>query len=116
MLLEAAKNAAQIPFVEREPRGEHRSRRRFARRGPVGKLVEHAHARQRERAVEQVLAQHADPLRVEAIEPAHRRDALLEAEIGLRHRQSRKDNLCQCQPFSCFCQLYRLKATRRRPR
>ena len=101
-LLEAAKNAAQVAFVEREPRGEHRGRRRFARGGPVRELVEHAHARQGERAVEQVLAQHADPLRIEAIESPHRRDVLLETEVCLRHRYLQELLLVGANSFARF--------------
>src|SRR5204863_405049 len=77
-------------------------RRRFARGGPVRELVEHAHARQGERAVEQVLAQHADPLRIEAIESPDRRDVLLETEVCLRHRYLQELLLVGANSFARF--------------
>src|ERR1043166_1573136 len=69
----AAQDAAEITRVEAEVARDVGG----GGGGAVGKLVEHARLGERERALVQPLAQHADVLGVEAGEPPHRRDALL---------------------------------------
>ena len=67
---EAAQDAAQIAGVEAEIAAEIGRGRRLA----VRELVEDAHLGQRERAVEQAIAERADAAGVEAVERAHRID------------------------------------------
>ena len=69
---ESAQDAAQVPGIESQAAREIGSR--HAARG-VSELVEHAHLREGPGAVVQALAQHADPLRVEAVEAPHGVDA-----------------------------------------
>jgi hypothetical protein len=47
-----------------------------------GEFVEHARLGERIGALQEVILQHADPPRVEAIEAADRADALLEIDCG----------------------------------
>ena len=78
-LLEIAQHAAEIAGVEIERAAD------VARGGasPLRDLVEHARLGQRVGAVELGLAQHADLPRVEAVEAAHRGDALLASRLGM---------------------------------
>ena len=78
-LLEALEHPAEIARIEVELAGELACRRGLVMR----QLVDDAALGQRERAVQQALAQHADPARVEAREAAHRLDPL--QLLGLRH-------------------------------
>src|SRR5262245_23493953 len=84
-LAEAAQDAAEIALIKAEV-GGNLGRRRLL---PVRELVEHASFRQRIRAVEEVLLQHADAPRVDAVEPADRADALLEGLVGHAQASSR---------------------------
>ena len=65
-------NPAEIAGVEAEVAADF-GRRRVA---ALADLVEHARFGQRERAVEPAVAQHAEMLRVEAVEAPHRGDPL----------------------------------------
>ena len=71
-LVKAAQDAAEIAGVEAEIAAD------VGRGGAVAllDLVEHARFGQRERAVEPAVLQHAEMLGVEAVEAAHRGDAL----------------------------------------
>src|SRR5208282_2281803 len=79
-LFEVAQHAAQISGIEIERAADAAGRRRTA----AGDLVKHARLAERIGAVEIGLAQHAEPPRVEAVEPAHGVDPLL-AFLSYRH-------------------------------
>ena len=64
---ELREDAAQVAGVERQVADQVARERPL----PMRDLVQHAHLRQRAVAVEQAAAQHADLLRVEAVELAH---------------------------------------------
>ncbi len=55
-------------------------------------LVEHAHAGERVRTVEQVLAQYPDAQGVEAVETAHRGDALRARRVASARQVLRRSN------------------------
>ncbi len=79
-LFEIAQHARQIAGIEIERAADRACGGRIA----AGDLVEHACFAERVGAVEKGFAQHADLARVEAIEAAHRRDAiLLDAMVGV---------------------------------
>ena len=69
---EPAQDAAQVPGVEPEAAREIGGDGRFRR---MGELVEHADFRERPGAVVESLPQHADALRVEAVEAPYGVDA-----------------------------------------
>src|SRR5208282_3418091 len=79
-LFEVAQHAAQISGIEVERAADATGRRRMA----AGDLVKHARLAKRIGAVEIGLAQHAEPPRVEAVEPAHGGDPL-PALLACRH-------------------------------
>ena len=82
--LEAAKDAAQVPGIDAEL-----SRQLGGGRGvSMCDLVEDADFRQRKRAVEVSLPQHADVLRVEAVESADGGDGCGEAWFRPGHSSS----------------------------
>ncbi len=70
-VLEVPEHPAQIPRVEAQVRAQLRRGWLF----PLKQLVEHAPLGQRERAPQQSLAQGANLLGVEAVEPPHRSDS-----------------------------------------
>ena len=78
--LEALQHAAQVGGVEVEVAAEVGGRRRRI----AVRLVEHPHLRQRQRAVQVVLVQHADAPGVEPVEAADGLDAIVERR-GRRH-------------------------------
>jgi hypothetical protein len=82
--LEALQDAAQIPAVEfqdlRHVGGGRLDRARRSGIAVVPDLKEHAPFGQRKRALEQLLLQHANLARVEAIEAANRVDVLGKSE------------------------------------
>src|SRR4051794_8180832 len=75
---EVAQHAAEIAGVEAELPADLTGGRVIA----MQDLVQHTRLRQRERAVGESVLQHADALRVEAIEPAHGGDAVGERLHG----------------------------------
>jgi hypothetical protein len=77
-LVKAPQHAAEIAGVEAEVAHDVGRGRAFA----LPDLVEHARLGERERAFEPVLAQHAEVLRVEPIETAHRGEALRPLQRG----------------------------------
>ena len=81
--LEATQDAGQIAGVDRQRLREVGCRDRGS---GMGKLIERSNLGERIRAVVETLAQHADPLRVEAVETAHRVD--MRVELG-RHGSRR---------------------------
>src|ERR1700680_152347 len=74
LLFEAAQQAAQVTLIEPEPCRQAAGGRRWRRCltvrpvAPMRELVEDAHFRQRIRAVQQPLLQHADLLRIKPVE------------------------------------------------
>jgi hypothetical protein len=88
-LREAAQDAAEIAGVEAELAADLARGRLVA----MGDFIKDARLRQRERARRKALLQHADALRIEAVEPPHRRDA--RGKPGFGHDTDRDEDADQ---------------------